>query len=391
MNNKMRVLIVGGVAGGASAAARARRLSENAEIILFERGSYVSFANCGIPYHIGGMIPDRQRLLVQTPETLNKRFRIDVRIDTEIIKIDTAAKKVIARNVKTGDEKAEFYDYLILSPGAEPVRPNITGVENSRVFTLRSLKDMDAIKGYIDSAKPSKAVVIGAGYIGLEMTEALAERGIRVSLVELMNQVMGPADPEMAVLLNQQLSLHGVDLRLGASVTGIREEKDSLQIILSTGVILDCDFALLTVGVKPDVTLAREAGLAIGKTGGILVDEHMRTNDPSIYAVGDAVEVTDFVGNAPALIPLAGPANRQGRIAADNIFGRSTAYKKTQGTAICKVFGQTIGMTGLSEKALKRIGIPFEKVYVHPANHATYYPGASPISLKLLFDPRTGK
>jgi NADPH-dependent 2,4-dienoyl-CoA reductase/sulfur reductase-like enzyme/peroxiredoxin family protein/rhodanese-related sulfurtransferase/TusA-related sulfurtransferase len=391
MNKKMRIVIVGGVAGGASAAARTRRLSEDADIILFERGSYVSFANCGMPYHIGGTIPDRQRLLVQTPESLNKRFRIDVRVDTEVIKIDASGKKVFARNLKTGEETTESYDYLILSPGAEPIRPKITGVENERVFTLRSLKDMDDIKVYIDSKKPSSAVVIGAGYIGLEITEALAEKGIKVSLVELMNQVMGPADPEMAVLLNQQLFLHGVDLRLGASVTGIREGKDSLQVILSSGVILDCDFVMLTVGVKPDVKLARDGGLSIGKTGGILVDEHMRTSDPYIYAVGDAVEVTDFVSNNPSLIPLAGPANRQGRIAADNIFGRKTVYKKTQGTAICKVFGQTIGMTGLSEKVLKRIGMPFEKVYVHPASHATYYPGASPISLKLLFDPKTGK
>ena len=362
----MQIVIVGGVAGGASAAARARRLSEEADITIFERGSHVSFANCGMPYYIGGVISDRQRLLVQTPELLYKRFRIDVRTDTEVIRIDPAEKKVFARNLKTGEETNQHYDFLVLSPGSEPVRPKIPGIENNRVFTLRSMKDMDAIKSFIDTVKPSKVVVIGAGYIGLEMTEALVEKGLTVSLVDLMNQVMVPADPEIAVLLNQPLLLHNVDLHLGASVTGISESDDSLQVILSKGVTLSCDFVMLTVGVKPDVKLALEAGLAIGKTGGILVDEHMRTSDPNIYAVGDAVEVTDFVGNFPVLIPLAGPANRQGRIAADNIFGRKSVYRKTQGTTICKVFEQTFFMTDLSEKTLKRILMPYEKVYVHP-------------------------
>jgi NADPH-dependent 2,4-dienoyl-CoA reductase/sulfur reductase-like enzyme/peroxiredoxin family protein/rhodanese-related sulfurtransferase/TusA-related sulfurtransferase len=391
MNKKIHIVIVGGVAGGASAAARARRLSEEAEITLFERGSDISFANCGMPYYIGGAIPDRQRLLVQTPESLYKRFRINVRTDTEVIRIDPAEKKVYARNLKTREETVHSYDNLVLSPGAEPVRPKIPGVENNRVFTLRSMKDMDAIKRFIDSKNPAKAVVIGAGYIGLEMTEALVEKDIGVSLVELMNQVMGPADPEIAVLLNQTLLLHGVDLRLGASVMGISGEDGELQVILSTGATLSCDFVMLAAGVKPEVKLARDAGLSIGKTGGILVNENMRTSDPNIYAVGDAVEVTDFVGNFSELIPLAGPANRQGRIAADNIFGRKSIYRKTQGTAICKVFEQTFGMTGLSEKTLKRLGMPCEKVYVHPANHASYYPGAAPISLKLLFEPGTGK
>lgn len=389
--SKKRILIVGGVAGGASAAARARRLSEEAEIIMFERGEFVSFANCGMPYHIGGVIAERDRLLVQTPESLRKRFRIDVRTSTEVIRIDRAGKRVIARNLKTGAEDTEPYDALILSPGAEPVRPNIPGVESSRVFTLRSLRDMDAIKALLDTERPARAVIIGAGYIGLEMTEALVERGVKIILIELMNQVMGPLDPEMAALLNQQLVLHGVDLRLGTSVTSLRDEGGGLAAVLSTGETVACDFAMMTVGVRPDVKLARDAGLAIGKTGGIITDEHMRTSDPDIYAVGDAVEVTDFVGGFKTLIPLAGPANRQGRIAADAVFGRKSAYLNTQGTAIVKVFDLAAGITGLSEKVLKQRGIPFQKIYIHPASHAGYYPGASPISLKLLFDPADGR
>ena len=388
---KKRILIVGGVAGGASAAARVRRLSEEAEIVMFERGEFVSFANCGMPYHIGGVIAERDRLLVQTPESLMKRFRIDVRTSTEVIRIDRAGKRVIARNLKTGAEVTEPYDALILSPGAEPVRPNIPGVESSRVFTLRSLRDMDAIKALLDTERPARAAIIGAGYIGLEMTEALVERGVKVVLIELMNQVMGPLDPEMAALLKGQLVLRGVDLRLGTSVTSLRDEGCGLAAVLSTGETVACDFAMMTVGVRPDVKLAREAGLSIGETGGIITDEHMRTSDPDIYAVGDAVEVTDFVGGFKTLIPLAGPANRQGRIAADAVFGRKSAYLNTQGTAIVKVFDLAAGMTGLSEKILKRRGIPCEKIYIHPASHAGYYPGASPISLKLLFDPADGR
>jgi NADPH-dependent 2,4-dienoyl-CoA reductase/sulfur reductase-like enzyme/peroxiredoxin family protein/rhodanese-related sulfurtransferase/TusA-related sulfurtransferase len=391
MPDKKRIVIVGGVAGGASAAARARRLSEDAEIVIFERGEFVSFANCGMPYHIGGVIPDRSRLLVQTPESLKRRFRIDVRVNTEVLRIDRTGKKVIVRDLKSGAETAEPYDALILSPGAEPVRPPIPGADSPRVFTLRSMRDMDAIKALVDAEHPPIAAVIGAGYIGLEMTEALVERGVKVVLIELMNQVMGPLDPEMAALLNQQLTLRGVDLRLGTSVTSIREEGGGLAVVLSTGDTVACGFAMMTVGVRPDVKLARDAGLTLGETGGIRVDEHMRTSDPDIYAVGDAVEVKDFVGGFSTLIPLAGPANRQGRIAADVILGRDSAYRNTQGTAIVKVFDLAAGMTGLSEKVLKRRGLPFEKIYVHPASHAGYYPGAGPISIKLLFDPSNGR
>ncbi len=386
-----RIVIVGGVAGGASAAARARRLSESAEIIMLERGEHVSFANCGLPYHIGGVIEDRQRLLVQTPEALRRRFRIDVRTRTEAIRINRGRQSVTARDLQTGAESEIEYDALILSPGAAPLRPPLPGIDSNKVFTLRNIADMDAIKRVVDGERPAHSVVIGGGYIGLEMAEALRERGVGVTLVELSPQVMAPADLEMAAPLHQQLELHGVDLRLETSVTGFDEVDGQLQVRLNQGEPVACGLAILAIGVRPEVTLAREAGLAIGERGGIAVDETMRTDDPNIYAVGDAVEVIDFVAGGNTLIPLAGPANRQGRIAADNIFGRASTYKKTQGTAICKVFDLAIGMTGMSEKSLKRAGRPYEKVYVHPGSHAGYYPGASAITLKLIFEPETGK
>ncbi|MCE5198732.1 MAG: FAD-dependent oxidoreductase [Armatimonadota bacterium] len=391
MSSKLRIVIIGGVAGGASAAARARRLSEDAEIILIERGEHVSFANCGLPYHIGGTIADRDRLLVQTPAMLYANLRIDVRTQTEAVAIDRERKEVTVRNVVNGSEQSIPYDKLILSPGAEPVRPPIAGSDDPRVLTLRSMSDMDAIIKVLNERRPAHSVIVGGGYIGLEMAEALRQRNIGVTMVELLPQVMGPVDPEMAAPLHQQLALHGVDLRLETSVTGFKDAGDTLQAQLSTGESVDCGIAIMAVGVRPETKLAREAGLAIGERGGIAVDEHMRTNDPDIYAVGDAVEVTDFVGGFASLVPLAGPANRQGRIAADNALGRDPVYKKTQGTGICKVFDMAIGMTGMNEKSLKRAGIVYEKVYIHPASHASYYPGASPISLKLMFDPKDGK
>ena len=390
MSERKRILIVGGVAGGASAATRARRLSEDAEIVLFERGEHISFANCGMPYHIGGTIADRGRLLVQTPEGMRERYRLDVRTRTEVLRIDRAARKVLVRNLATGEEIEEPYDALILSPGAAPVRPPIPGADHPLVFTLRTLGDMDRIKQVVDEQKPAQAVVIGGGYIGLEMTEALRQRGVGVTLVELAAQVFSAADPEMVAPIQQELESNGVDLRLGASVTAIREEDGRLEVRLSTGEAVACGLAIMAIGVRPEATLARDAGLATGQFGGIVVDEHMRTSDPAIYAIGDAVEVPHLVGGHPAFIPLAGPANRQGRIAADNIFGRPSVYKSSQGTAICKVFGLAIGMTGLSERALKRAGRPYEKVYIHPTSHAGYYPGAKQMSLKLLFDPKGG-
>lgn len=387
----MRILIVGGVAGGASAAARARRLSEEADIVLFERGDYISFANCGLPYHIGNVIEDRNRLIVQSPESVRRSFRIDVRTGTEILKIDREKKSLLTRELRTGTQRNEPYDFLILSPGAEPVRPLLPGSKSKKVLALHSMADMDAIKKIIENDKLDRAVIVGGGYIGLEMAEALRARQIPVTLVELAGQVMAPVDPEMAAPLHQELSLHGVDLHLGSSVKGFREEKNILYAELSTGESVACGLAILAIGVKPEVRLAKESGLALGTRGGILVDAAMRTNDPAIFAVGDAVEVKDFITDEPSLIPLAGPANRQGRIAADNIFGRASSYKKTQGTAICKVFDLTVGMTGSNEKNLKRLKIPYETITIHAASHASYYPGASPINLKLLFDPQNGK
>ena len=384
-----KIVIVGGVAGGASAAARARRLSEEAEIILLERGPYVSFANCGLPYHIGGEIADRDRLLVTTPEQLRARFRIDVRTRNEAAGINPAKKEVEIKNLETGKTYHESYDTLVLSPGAEPIRPPIPGIDNPKILTLRNMEDMDRIIKALDGQQ--HATIIGGGYIGLEMAEALLRRGIATALIELAPQVMGPADPEMVSILHQELEINGVDLRLGTSVTGFGESAKGLKLSLSSGETLETGVAILAIGVKPETALAKAAGLELGPRGGIKVNDRMQTSDQNIYAVGDAVEVTDFVTHQPALIPLAGPANRQGRIAADNIFGRDSRYKDTQGTAICKVFNLAIGMTGLSEKAARRAGIPFEKIYIHPASHASYYPGAAPLSIKMLFNPQTGK
>lgn len=386
-----KIIIVGGVAGGASAAARARRLSEDAEIIMFERGPDVSFANCGLPYHIGGEITDRDNLLVAKPPLFRDRFRIDVRTRTEVIGIDREQKQVTVRKLEDDSEEQVAYDKLILSPGAAPVRPPVPGFDLPGVLTLRNLTDMDAIKKIVDSGNVKRALVIGGGYIGLEMAEALRHRELPTTLVELMPQVMGPADPEMVAPLHQTLRLHGVDLRLGTSVEGIEQDGDTYTASLSNGDELECELVILAIGVAPDTGLAKDAGLELAQRGSIKVNPHMQTSDPDIYAVGDAVEVTDFVTGAGALIPLAGPANRQARIAADHIFGRDSAYTATQGTAVCKVFDQTIAMTGASEKILKKLERPYDKVYVHPSSHASYYPGASKLSLKLIFDPEDGK
>ena len=389
MMDAKKIVIVGGVAGGASAAARARRLSEEAEIILIERSHYVSFANCGLPYHIGGKITERTRLLVTTPQMLRTRFRIDVRVRNEVTAIDPTAKEVEIKNLETGEVIRESYDRLILSPGAEPVRPPIPGIESGSVLSLRNMEDMDRIIKALDGRQ--HITVIGGGYIGLEMAEALRRRSINTTLVELASQVMGPCDPEMASILHQELKINGVDLRLGTSVTAFEETGESLKLFLSSGQTLETGLAVLAIGVKPETTLAKSANLELGPRGGIKVNDHMQTSDENIYAVGDAVEVIDFITRTPSLIPLAGPANRQGRIAADNIFGRDSQYHDTQGTAICKVFNLAIGMTGLSEKAARKADIPFEKIYLHPASHASYYPGAASMSIKLLFDPENGK
>lgn len=391
MSDIKKVLIVGGVAGGASAAARLRRLSETAQIVMFERGEYISFANCGLPYHIGGTIADRNRLLVQTPEAMRKRFNIDVRTQSEVVRIDRDKKVVHVRDLAAEKDYTESYDALILSPGADPFRPPIPGINSAGVFTLRNIPDMDAILKRLNDTKAESALVIGGGYIGLEMTESLVERGLSVSLVELEPQVMSTVDAEMAAPLADELRLHGVKVMLNSSVTAIRDEAGRLNVQLSSGETVRTDVVIVSVGVRPETKLAKEAGLTLGPRGGIAVNPHMQTSDPAIYAAGDAVEVTDFVSGVPTLIPLAGPANRQGRIAADHLCGRDSAYRHTQGTAICKVFNLAAATTGLNERLLKRNNIAYEKIYVHPASHAGYYPGAMQMSLKLLFSPETGK
>lgn len=391
MARQIRLVIVGGVAGGASAAAKARRISEDAQIILFERGNEVSFANCGLAYHIGGTIKHRDALLVHTPQSLKAWFALDVRTGSEVVRIDRRTKKLLVRDMAKGTEYTQPYDVLILSPGACPIRPPIPGIDDKRVFVLRSMADMDAIKALIDTGQVRSAVVIGGGYIGLEMAEALIQRGLSVTLVEMERQVMSPLDPEMASPIHRHLSAKGLDLRLRTKVTAVESQDNGLKVVLDTGVSLQADLVILAAGVRPEVELAKEAGLQIGPTGGIVVDDHLRTSDPDIFAIGDAIEVREFISGLPILIPLAGPANRQGRIAAINALGGDATYKGTQGTAICKVFDMVAAVTGLNEKALKTLGLPYEKIYIHPPNHANYYPGASQLDIKLLFNPDNGR
>ncbi|HDX8614227.1 FAD-dependent oxidoreductase [Aeromonas dhakensis] len=396
-----RILIVGGVAGGASAAARARRLSEEAEIVMFERGEFVSFANCGLPYHIGGDIPNRDALLLQTPQSFKRRFNVDVRVFHDVIEIDKSGKSLLVRNLLTGEERREPYDVLLLSPGAAPIRPPFPGIDSPGVYTLRNIPDMDRILAALAHDQPRHVTVVGGGFIGLEMMEALHQRKLDVTLLELSDQVMAPVDKEMANMLHARIREEGIDLRLRTGLSAIEsldvlaektaavatEQRGGLRLTLSDGTRLDTGLLILAIGVKPETLLAAKAGLELGPRGGIKVDAAMRTSDPFIYAVGDAVEETDFVTGESVLIPLAGPANRQGRIAADNMLGRAETYKKTQGTAICKLFDLAVASTGLNEKRLLQLGLPFEKAYVHPGSHAGYYPGAHPVSLKLLFAP----
>jgi len=387
-----KVLIIGGVAGGASAAARARRLDEDAQIIVFERGPHISFANCGLPYHIGGEIELRSALLLQTPERFKNRFNVDIRIQSEVLSIDKKAKTVTVRNIAADTEYTESYDALVLSPGAGPFIPPIAGVRNHLTHALRNVPDMDAIIASIEMNKPKHATVCGGGFIGLEMAEALRHRKIKVTLVELAAQVMAPVDIEIANVLHDELEQHDVELILGKALQGVApcELADkSLTLTLNDGSVLETNLLIMAVGVKPETSLAVQAGLEIGELGGIKVNEFMQTSDAAIYAVGDAIEDPDFVTGDAVLVPLAGPANRQGRLAANNIFGAKEIYKKTQGTAICKIFDLAVASTGLNEKTLQRKAIAYEKIYVHAASHAGYYPGAHPVTLKLLFDPVT--
>lgn len=388
-----KVLIIGGVAGGASAAARARRLDETAQIIVFERGPHISFANCGLPYHIGGEIELREALLLQTPESFKKRFNVDVRVHNEVLAIDKAEKTVTVRDIAAGKEYTESYDALILSPGASPFVPPISGIDNHLTHTLRNVPDMDAILASIELNKPKHATVCGGGFIGLEMVEALRHRNINVTLVELSAQVMAPVDIEIANVLHDELEQHNVELKLGKALQEVvpsAAADNSLTLTLNDDSQLQTDLLIMAVGVKPETSLAVQAGLEIGELGGIKVNEFMQSSDPAIFAVGDAIETPDFVTGEPMLAPLAGPANRQGRLAANNIFGANETYKKTQGTAICKVFDLAVAATGLSEKMLQRKGMAYEKIYVHAGSHAGYYPGAHPVTLKLLFAPESG-
>jgi len=388
----MRLIIVGGVAGGMSAATRARRLDEKAQIIVFERGPDVSFANCGLPYFIGGTIEDRDRLLVVTPARLRSRFNLDVRTRSEVTEIDPKERRVTVRDLEERRTYTEDYDKLILAPGAEPVRPPIPGLDDPEVFTLRNLQDMDRIHAAAETAVGERrALVIGGGFIGLEMAENLTHRGFRVAIAEMLPQVMPPIDPEMAAPVHRHLEDKGVALFLSNAVQSVERRGAELRATLADGSVVECEFIVLCVGIRPNTALARAAGLEIGETGGIRVDEHMRTSDPSIYAVGDAVESIDYVTCRPALVPLAGPANRQGRIAGDNVCGRDAMFRGVQGTAIVKVFDLTVANTGAGEKTLARLGIPYEKVYVHPSSRAGYYPGSGDLTMKLLFSPEDGR
>ncbi|TQQ52772.1 FAD-dependent oxidoreductase [Vibrio cholerae] len=405
-----KIVIIGGVAGGASAAARARRLSEDAEIIMLERGPYVSFANCGLPYHIGGDIKERSNLLLQTPESFLARFNVDVRTMNEVLRINRAAKTITVRNLFDQSEYDENYDFLLLSPGAGPVIPPIPGIQNPLTHSLRNIPDMDKIIQTLQMNKPEHATVVGGGFIGLEMMEAFHHLGIKTTLIEMADQVMTPVDREMAGFAHAEIRAKGIDLRLGAALKSVEyrpaatlpsaESGESLEhkhvegeldLVLSNGDTLTTDILIMAIGVRPETKLAAEAGLQLGELGGIWVNEQMQTSDPAIYAVGDAVEEKDFVTGKQTLVPLAGPANRQGRMAADNMLGRNESYQGTQGTAICKIFDLAVASTGKNEKQLKREGIAYEKVYVHTASHASYYPGAEVVSFKMLFDPQTGK
>ncbi|WEG17235.1 CoA-disulfide reductase [Alkalihalophilus pseudofirmus] len=385
-----KVIIVGGVAGGATAAARLRRISEDVEIILVERGEHISFANCGLPYYIGETIKERSKLLVQTVKGMSKRFNLDIRNLSEVLSIDPQNNKLTIKNLRNGEEYEETYDKLLLSPGARPMVPPILGLsENMSAFTLRNIPDTDKIKTYVDSNKPKKAVVIGGGFIGIEMAENLVDRGIDVTLVEMAKQIMAPIDVEMASILHTHLKEKGVHLVLENGVQAFTEQ--GKKVLLSDGTEIETDMTILSIGVRPENELAKSAGLELGERGGIIVNEYLQTSKEDIYAVGDAIEVVDYINGKKAMIPLAGPANRQGRIAANNMMGKKEKYQGTMGTSIAKVFDLTVAATGNNEKTLKHLGITYEVVHIHPSSHAGYYPGAAPIALKLIFDKSTGK
>lgn len=400
MGDRNRVLIVGGVAGGASCAARMRRLCETCEILLFDRGPFVSFANCGLPYHVGGVIEDEQKLLVATPQLFRDRFNIEVRTETEVTRVHPERREIEVRDLTTDATRLERYDALVLSTGARAIRPPLPGIDLPGIHVVRTIPDTRAIRSALAGAR--RAVVVGGGFIGLEMVENLMRHGLEVTVVELAPQVMPPLDPEMAALVASHLTANGVDLRLGAGVQGF-EPRDGGGLRVRVGEDrLDADLVILAIGVQPETSLAEQAGLELGKAGGVRVDDHMRTSDPHIWAVGDVIEVRNVVTGTLRPLALAGPANRQGRVAAASILralGSEPAgarregihFRGVQATAVCGVFGLTVAMTGANEATLARAGIAHERVYLHPGNHVGYYPGAKPIHMKLLFDPEDGR
>lgn len=388
----MNYLIIGGVAGGATVAARLRKMDEKANIILFERGKYVSYANCGLPYYIGDTINNREKLFVQTAKGFTDRFRIDIRTEQEVTAIRPDKKEVEIKNLSTGETYTETYDKLVLSPGAEPLRPGIEGIGSKKIFTLRNVPDTDTIKNYVNTENPKRAIVVGGGFIGLEMAENLHDLGIQVDVVEMANQVMAPLDFSMAAIVHRQLTDKGVGLHLEDGVSRFEEKDGGVTVHLRSGKQIATDMVLLSIGVRPETKLAKDAGLAIGERGGIAVNDYMQTSDADIYALGDAVEVRHLVTGQPALIPLAGPANKLGRIVADNIvFGNKKKYPGSIGTSIAKVFDLTVAAAGANAKLLQRNNIPYISSYTHGASHAGYYPGAVPLSIKILFAPENGK
>lgn len=388
----MKYLIIGGVAGGATTAARLRRLDEHCQIVMFERGSHISYANCGLPYYIGGAIAEREKLFLQTPQSFGARFNVDVRVNSEVVSIDRASKTVAVSNLKSGEVYHESYDKLILSPGAEPVRPPLEGIDSEGIFTLRNVTDTDKIKQYVTRNSVKRAVVVGAGFIGLEMAENLHQLGILVSIVEMSEQVMTPLDYSMASIVHQHLKTKSVEFFLKEAVSGFRRKNGQLLVALKSGRELVADVVILSIGVRPENKLAKESGLDIGVTGGIKVNEYLQTSDSDIYAVGDAIEYANPITGKPTITYLAGPANRQGRVCADNlVLGNKVRYKGAIATAIAKVFDITVGSTGVAGKTLKKEGIPYLESTTHSASHAGYYPGAIPLSIKIMFAPESGK
>jgi NADPH-dependent 2,4-dienoyl-CoA reductase/sulfur reductase-like enzyme/rhodanese-related sulfurtransferase len=387
----MKVVIVGGVAGGASVATRLRRMDEHAEIVLLERGPYISFANCGLPYYIGGVIPDRDSLLVQTPEAMRDVFAIDARTHHCVTKINREAKAITVENVLTGQTHTETYDKLVLSPGAAPFVPPIPGHDLPNVFVLRTVPDMDMIKAYIDKQRPKQAVIVGGGFIGVELAENLHLHKIQVTLVEMMNQILAPLDYEMAAMVHQHLQFTGIRLALGDGLKAIERENKRLSVVLQSGRRADADMVILAIGVRPENVIAKEAGLDLGIRGTIATNEYLQTSDPDIYAIGDVAQVIHLVTQRPAHVALAGPASKQGRLVADHIIGRPVRYKGAQGTSIVKVIDLAVASTGLNERQLEQAGIAYQSATIHIANHAGYYPGASPMAFKLLFDPQEGQ